>query len=177
MSKFNKFVNHPKWFFRDAFKKRELVVSSKLNYVNNYLKDFGIPIQLDLHIVENSFVNTAMRLSHDNRMGQQIVKLVLKSQKSNKISESHELQQVSKKLKRINISEYLPYIAIKHSFEVSVSPPHHTLKDIKIGSSGDDEILNKPLPDPSQNEAVKSTLPSNVSTRAKQLFSWIHASS
>lgn len=76
LSKLDKFIDQPAWFFKDAFKKRAVKISHKVEGVNKYLREIGVPLQLDLSIVEEKFVNTALLVSHNNKIGQNLVWLI-----------------------------------------------------------------------------------------------------
>lgn len=76
MSKIKKFAEHPEWFFRDAFKKREANIANKLISLNDQLKKIGIPIELNMQFIEQTFVNTAITLSYDNIISDQVIKLM-----------------------------------------------------------------------------------------------------
>ena len=173
MSKFNKFVDHPNWFFRDAFKKRESKVANKLKSINDQLKKIGIPVQLDIQIIEQSFVDAATKLSHDNRISQQIVKIVASGRKNN-IKLVNSETPVLQKLKSINIGKFTPYITIKHSFEISISPSNPILKDVRGTENKVKDSNSHILSNVSTTAALENTLPVTFPARAKQLFSLLN---
>ncbi len=88
MSKFDKFVNNPKLFFKDAFKKKEEKISASIYAVNGHFKKLRIPIHLDIQELEKSFVDSATSLSHDNKISRQIIKIIDPNQKPSKQTES-----------------------------------------------------------------------------------------
>lgn len=95
MSKFNKFIDQPRWFFKDAFKKRGGKIVKKLDSVNDNFKKVGIPIQFDLQIMEQSFVNAAVKLSHGNKLSHKIVWLISVEREYKKEKEHANLSNVA----------------------------------------------------------------------------------
>ncbi len=76
MSKLDKFINNPKLFFKDAFKNRQGEIANKLGFINKKLKDTGIPVQLDIQIIEQSFVTAAVTLLHANKISYKAIGLL-----------------------------------------------------------------------------------------------------
>lgn len=175
MSKFNKFVNHPNWFFKDAFKKREHQIANKLDLVNDNLKKFGIPIQLDIQIIEQSFVKTAAKLSHNNIISQKIVKFIDTGRGSIKKLESPKLS-VLQRLNLINLNQLTPYITVKHSFEISLSPNNLNFKNVQSNTEHAEESSSKVISNNHTNIVIKNSLPLAFSDRTKQLFSRLSSS-
>lgn len=76
MSKLDKFIDQPRWFFKDAFKKREAKIAHQLDSINNHLKKTRLPFQLNIKIIEQRFVDAAVTLSHTNKLSGKIVQII-----------------------------------------------------------------------------------------------------
>lgn len=95
MSKFTKFKNQPKRFFEDAFKKRDSKVIDKLDLVNANFKSLGVPIQFDLQIIEDGFVNAAVKIFHSNKLSHSLIELIDLERKNKKETEGFNLPKVT----------------------------------------------------------------------------------
>lgn len=76
MSKLDKFIDQPRGFFKDAFKKRETKIAHQLDSINSQLKKIRFPLQLNIKTIEQNFVETAVTLSHTNILSGKIVQII-----------------------------------------------------------------------------------------------------
>lgn len=120
MSKLDKFVDNPKLFFTDTFKNREAEIANKLGLINKNLKDTGIPVQLDIQIIEQSFVNAAVTLSYTNKISYKFIELLKVDRqfiKQTEIANHSESESIIFPVKRF--FNLVSYIIAGESFEIN----------------------------------------------------------
>jgi hypothetical protein len=167
MSKLTKFINHPRWFFKDAFKKQEENIAVKIDNLNNHLNRVGIPSKLDIHSLEHKFINAAVRVAHHNLLSQQVIKLIIRSQGLNQSSDFPVLNQLNQVRQRLN--QNIPHLLIKHSFEISINPNNRETEEVLISPEVNQAQHAEQIGAiKNQVSEINYSIPSNWSARTKQ---------
>lgn len=164
MSKLTKFINHPRWFFKDTFKKQEENIAIKVDSLNAHLKRIGFSSQLDMHSLEHKFINSAVKVTHHNFLSQQVIRLITNSQDFNQVFVFDAFGRIKDLL-----NHNTPSLLIKHSIEISLSPIKQKAKEIQVSSEineayhkGQDDLVE------SQFSEIDNSIPLNWSARTKQ---------
>lgn len=171
MSKLTKFINHPKWFYKDAFRKYEPIISYNIKKINSSFETIKLPIHINIDSIEQNFVNTAANVTH-NRLTYQILKLIGNTLQAK--DQQLVLSNFPKLLKeKTNLSKYFPHIIIKNSFEISINPPtlpvENTVEIISTVQEASEQNLN--------NDIKLLAIPESLSARAKNIHARIQTKS
>lgn len=154
MSKLTKFINHPKWFFQDAFKKRKKFLEKEIKKANKALTYIGVPFHIDVQILEDQVVNFALEINRranlpDRVMGAAVLKSSLSLDKYLNDLSGH-LQSISKAVK-----ENTPHIVFKTTFEVAVTPFNQNIKYVSSSVTTKEKSDN-------YNEADDKLIPASI---------------
>lgn len=164
MSKLSKFIEHPKWFYKDAFKRRKSIIIHNIENINRQFKNIGIPFQLDIDNIERKFVKSAVQLTH-NQLSSRILQIV-----NNRLSGKTQQIGFASPLQVLRNQIDLPNITIKHSFEISINP-------LMVQETNNLELISDSHkisdPDAMSNVKANVVIPTNLPARAKKLYELI----
>lgn len=178
MSKLSKFINHPEWFFQDAFKKRKKFLEKEIKKANRLLNSIGIPAKLDVNIIEGQIVDAALQIYQKGDISSKITAV-------NNIKNQIQIQKyftgLTEKLQNLGqaMAQHKPHIVFKTSFEVSINPSQKEIKYIDSTHSGVDrahdkieslELMINQVDDKDDHTDDVNQISNNLSPRAHNLY-------
>lgn len=138
MSKLTKFVNHPKWFFQDALKKRRKFLEQEIKKANNLLNLIGIHEKFDINVLENQILDLALQAYQKGKISE---KVMVMSNIRSQIQIQKHLSELTEQLQKISkaMGHNMPHVVFKTTFEMSINPPQQDIR--YVGSA--DSIVTK----------------------------------
>ena len=187
MSKISKFIEHPEWFFADAFKRRKDFLEDEIDRLNKVLGIVGLPHQLDIVDVERKFIKVALFAYNQGNLSKHIVSV---ANFKNKIDPKTYAKNIIENLHQVKegLIHNRPHILIKTTFEFAINPiqdnskylnlPKQSLDSLNVKDAEQLKILNGSDHDETSSDLMitdvglsSMNIPENLSVRQKYFYS------
>lgn len=139
MSKLSKFIDHPEWFFADAFKRRKDFLEDEINRLNKLLGVVGLTHQLDIVDVERKFIQAALFAYEQGNLPEHIVAVInIKNKMQPKVYTKNIIESLNQV--KVALTNNSPHIVFKTTFEVAINPVQNNQKYLNLANSSVDSL-------------------------------------